>query len=396
VPTPFPFAADWSEPILERLEWLTDVLPSRNDTEQRVRLREGARRSVEFGVALLGNQERTLAENLVRAGQGGLFELPFWPDATQLLVAADSTATVLEVGVLAGLGFDAAGSLMLVDGLRSTLLAIGSVDVGGGTITLEAPLAAGWPAGARVVPAGLARLGERSAMRLRSDAAVVCTLSFSYEDEWLWTPAAEAATYRGYAVLEQQTNWADDPTVEYSRRLGVLDNSVGVPLVTDLSEVQRAARAHSWLLAGRSEIAAFRGWLAARAGRLVPFWLPSLQDDVQLVANVGAAATTLLVANGGRWRLDGTDAAIGRRDLRIVLASGAVLYRRVTAAAQIDSATEQLTIDAALGTEVTPSDVRQISWMPLARLAGDAAEMAYLTDTLAECTLSLASVRDVL
>jgi len=396
--TPFPFSADWSTPIVERFDWLTDLLPSANDTEQRVRLREGARRGVEYSLALLGNTERVLCENLLRAGGGGYFEVPFWPDAVQLDTAAAAAGLVLSVGEdLSGFNFVAGGYVQIVDGLRAAMLSIDDVDAEAGEISLVDPLAAGWPAGARVLPAGFARLQDRSnVVRYRSDAAAVSTLRFDFDGEWLWPAAEEDATYRSYSVLEQQTNWSNEPEADHSRSLAELDGSVGRRLVSDLTGIQRVAKGHSWLLGGREEIAAFRSFLAARAGRLVPFWLPSLQDDVHLVAPAASGATTLQVANLGRWRLDGSPAAIGRRDLRVVLVDGSVLYRRVTAAEQISADVEQLTLDSALGVAVTPTSVLQASYMRLVRLASDSVEIVYQTDRLAECSVGLASVRDVL
>ncbi|MGA0610570.1 hypothetical protein [Caldimonas sp. KR1-144] len=347
-------------------------------------------------MALLGNDERVLAENLLRAGQGGYFELPFWPDAVQLASDVNVGDSVLPVGAqLAGRGFAAGESLMLIDGLRSSMLLVFDVDEVAGEITLDAPLAQAWPAGARIAPAGFARLQDKTSLGYRSDAVAVGTLRFDFDGEWIWAPAVEDIVYRGYSVLTQQTNWTNEPQAEHSRVLAEVDGQVGRRLVTDLAGVERVSRGHSWLLAGREEIAAFRGFLAARMGRLVPFWLPSLQDDVQLVAGASGAAVALQVANRGLWRLNGTSAAIGRRDLRIVLFDGTVFYRRVTVAAEVSADVEELTIDAALGVAIAPEDVRQISFMRLARLASDAVEIAYRTDLLAECTLALASVRDL-
>ena len=44
--------------VLERLEWLTDVLPSFNGGEQRRQLREAPRRTFEFSVQLTGRDRR--------------------------------------------------------------------------------------------------------------------------------------------------------------------------------------------------------------------------------------------------------------------------------------------------------------------------------------------------
>jgi hypothetical protein len=151
-------------------------------------------------------------------------------------------------------------------------------------------------------------------------------------------------------------------------------------------------RTHRWLLVGRAAIAAFRAWLAARAGKLKPFWLPSFQSDLAVVAPVGDTDAFLTLENRGY--AEGPVAAVGRRDLMITTVSGARFYRRVTAASEIDAAREMVALDNGLGTTLQPNDFRQISFMRLVRLDTDKVEIAHVTDEVAEVVLSLRSLRD--
>jgi hypothetical protein len=52
-----------------------------------------------------------------------------------------------------------------------------------------------------------------------------------------------------------------------------------------------------------------------------------------------------------------------RRDIRIELANGVVLYRRIVASAVIDATTEQLSLDSPLGFDLDPDDIERISFM---------------------------------
>ena len=72
-----------------------------------------------------------------------------------------------------------------------------------------------------------------------------------------------------------------------------------------------------------------------------------------------------------------TPQATNRRDLRIQLASGAVLYRRINASVDNGNGTETLTLDASLGVAVTPDQVAQVSFMGLCRSDSDQFELGW-------------------
>jgi hypothetical protein len=86
----------------------------------------------------------------------------------------------------------------------------------------------------------------------------------------------------------------------------------------------------------------------------------------------------------------------GRRDLRIELNSGAVYYRRVTGSSTNDDGSERLSIFTALGVEVLPADIKQISFMSLMRLESDQVEFTYWTGESMESTNAMRSFRNVI
>lgn len=392
---PFPFSPDWSSLVIERLEWLTDVLTSSDGHEQRVRLRTGARRSIEYSTLLGTDLERALAENLLHASQAASIDLPMWLDTAWLTAPVSVAGTSIAVDATADHGFEVGGAVALVSGARSEAAEVASV--ASNSVGLAAGVDAAWPAGAKLVPVVSARLQPTVSLSYLSDAVGRATLQFALADEWTVEPAAETADYLGYPVLTPQTNWTENPVAEYSRRVDEFDSVVGLRAFEDLSGVTSAQRAHRWLIEGRSAIASFRAWLSARAGRLVPFWIPSNQADLRVVSNVSSGATTLVVENRGYAQLfdsPGDLATIGRRDIMVLSTTGTRYYRRITAAVELGADTEQITINSALGVALTTAQISIVSFMHLVRFASDAVELAHHTDALVEATIPLASVRD--
>lgn len=390
----FPFAPDWSADVIERLSWLTDVIPAAGGGEQRVRVREGARRTIEFQVVLGGDRERVSAHNIIGAAAGDVL-LPLWLDAPWLVAAAPSTTDVVPVHTTVDHDLAVGDDVALLHEGASEQGVVAAVAAG--SVDLVEPLQATWPAGARLAPLVPAQLRPDVQLVYPSDNTGRSTFTFDLVGEWIGTPAAETADYRGYTVLLPQTDWTEEVGDDLQHTLQVFDGDTGARSTTATTGVLKAQRVHRWALDGRPAIAAFRAWLAARAGRLVPFWQPSNQADLRVMLDIGSSATTITVEDRGFWRhfAGGERAsAIGRRDLMLVSSNGTRWFRRITNAQPMVDGRELITIDSALGSALPVSAVQMVSVMRLVRLAADTVEIAYSTDALARVALGLVSVVD--
>ncbi|MFW5872090.1 MAG: hypothetical protein ACOCUT_03200, partial [bacterium] len=72
----FPYKPDF--PILESLEWLTDVLEVRKGQEQRIKIRKYPRKILEWKVSLDEPIECTRLRALIAGEQDSEFMLPLW------------------------------------------------------------------------------------------------------------------------------------------------------------------------------------------------------------------------------------------------------------------------------------------------------------------------------
>lgn len=382
-------APDWTEPVVERLEWLTDVMESHAGAEQRVRLRESPRRHFEYRVLVGSDQARVHMENRLLSWQARVYGLPVWTDASIASEDIVAGATSLPVPT-ANRDFVVGGIVGLVNGLHSEFAEITAVNAM--SISLNDPIVRDWPAGTKIVPVRSARVQNDLGIGYVTDAIAASRPQFQLEDEWPIAPMSETQDYLGYPVLLTPPNWTEDLQGEFGRKWRELDYLTGRRVVDDLTGLARTRRVHRWLLVGRAAIAGFRFWLAARAGRLKPFWLPSFQSDLRVIAPVGGTDAFLTVEN--RSYAEGPVAAVGRRDLLISTTSGAQFYRRVTAASEISDSSELVAIDSPLGTTLPPEQFQRISFMQLVRLDTDNVEIAHITDEVAEVVLPLRSIRD--
>lgn len=384
---PWVWRPDWARGMSERLEWSTDVLTAYDGTEQRVKLQEYPRRTFEFAFMAEGSQRRRLEAALYGWGARS-WALPVWPDGEALTVAL--APDDMEVMCSTATRDYHVGGLVIVladDGSHETA-EVESVQAD--RVVLARPIISAWPVGTMVYPARIARLPDTQSISRFTGSVSYGPVRFECEDVSEWTPAT-GTTYRGVPVMTDKPNWVDDIGLDFVRKLSALDFGSGKRAYADESGMPEIVQTHRWLLDGRTELANFRAWLYARAGKFAAVWVPTWADDLIVTAPVGASAVNIDVEHTHYVRHMAQ--AMHRRDIRIQLASGAVHYRRITASVDVNATTERLTIDSAIGTALQPGDIVQVSFMAICRLDSDGVEISYFTGDIADATHAVRAVR---
>jgi len=371
---------NWKREVIERWQWLTDVLTAYDNSEQRVKLRAKPRREYEFQVTAFG-RERQEMENALWGWQHRLFAVPIWQDRRQLLSGAAAGGTALSLDT-SGTEFEAGGLAVLTlhDGLAEAqeILAVAP-----GSLALKLPLQNLWPSGAYVYPARLGRIGARQALtRLTGDVAEL-VVNFRFDDAGTLGAPDTYPAYRGLPVLEDAPNWAGSLEAEFVHKIAEFDYQTGPAFVEYEGAVPNRLQQFRWFLNGRAAVDRYRRMLGALSGRLTPFWFPSQTSDFTVTQPIGANATQITVRNTGYAQY--ARQQNGRKDIRIQLRNGAIHYRRLTDAAILSDAEENLQIDSALGSAaIQPDDIRQVSFLSLVRLDQDQVEIAWRTAAFAE------------
>lgn len=385
---PWGFSPDWSSPVTERLAWLTDVLSSPLGGEQRRALRIAPRRSFEASMLVEG-RERAFFD-LALAGWGRkVWAVPVWHDVQQL--AADLPAASSRINCDVSQREFRAGGLALLRGdtaFDTEAVEILAIDATG--LQLKRPTQLTWAANTRLYPVRLARIAECDSKRL-TDMLSRAQVTFDLAEASDWTAVLPATMYRGRPVFEQRPDESEDLSIGYERLLLTLDNGAGLPAVTDTAARNFGLQQHRWLLAGRAEAAAWRSLLYGLRGRAKTVWVPTHANDFRLTRPATGSLLTVERVGYSRFGV-GTQ---GRRDIRIELVDGTVLYRRITAAAE-GTNTEDLSLDSDLPKVINPADVARISYMALCRQADDATELTHLTDAegVARAIITWRGVRD--
>lgn len=382
----WPVTPDWGDRVNESLAWGTDVMTaSATAVSDHVSYRLGPRRSLAFEVAAVrGPQHRQLVDNLL-AGHRGRWLLPIWPDVQWLGVSLPAT---LESIPCATDGFELAvgGKALLYAGIN-TWEVVEIATVASDHIGLVDPIVGAYGPGARLYPLLWARERPGSVERLLNDVGSRRRITFEIDEPTDWPALADPTLYLTHPVLDVRPDESEDPTVSYSRLLQGVDYDGALPFRYDLADQALRMQSTHWKLFGRAAHTWFRSLLSTLEGRCVPMWLPSFAQDLTLASAVAGGSPSMSVQWSG-YTLFGKGRH-NRRDLRIELLDGTVLYRRIDDAVEAGD-TETLTLSSQLADgSVAPEQIRAVSFMALSTLANDDVEIEHITDADGTATSTL-------
>lgn len=385
----WPWMPDWSTPVLERIEWATDVIQAHDGSEQRSALRLGPRKSYEFEAWFTGRDRRT-AEASIYGWGAQVWALPIWPDGLDLAAPLPAGSTTIAIDTT-GRDYVADGLAILTTDARhyetvEVLSATSSL------VTFKRATLQDWPAGARIYPARAARLQDRAQLpRWDFDVSRMRVL-FSVDEPVDYPAATGGTTYRGYPVLDRRPDWSPGLDLEMLRKLATLDPITGPVVVDDEADMPMLLQRCGFTLTSHAESDAFRRTLYRMRGRQVGAWVPTWQRDLVIVAPFLAAAVQIDIEHCAYTRQIAQGR--GRRDIRIEMRDGAVFHRRIVSSEETSEDVERIAVDSALGRDVAPDDVLAVHFMMFARHESDAVELSHWTGDVCETVISYRGVRN--
>lgn len=381
----FTVKPDWGQPITETLEWLTSVTESPNAVEQRMGLRISPRQKFEIGYVLFG-PKRTYFDALTMAGGGSPLYLPLWHDCGFLDTDVSAGASALNIDTR-WTEFQNCNFLVLMkDEFNYELAEISAYT--DSTITLNGPLNASWPfRTTRVYPVKQVYIEQQPSGDRFADRAGRFRLRFVSMEPNKSNAVSPLGTFMSNYVLETEPNEADSLRYSYDRKMYIIDEKTGIPLLSDVAPF--LLQTHSWFAKGRQRASELRGVLYALMGRRVPIWIPSFYSDFELIDTTLAAGTTLHVKRCGYTDIGGPFK--NREYILIHMRDGTRLYRKIVAASIVgaEGVSEDLLIDSAPTHDLTPDNILRISFLSFSRLDQDSVELTHHTSSKGVTTSNL-------
>lgn len=373
----FGWLVDWSKPIRETLQWLTDILQSQTGFEQRRSLRLTPRIHYEAEF-LIYDAERQYFD-LVMIGWGAkTFALPIWNQQQWLktthtvgstIIYCDTTHRNFRANRLAILrgqtAFD--NETVEVESILSDRL------------ILKRPLQKNWVKGTCLSPAVTAQLSQQPNLIKRTDRMMRASVALTVTEAIDHPTTFPTTIYRNYPVLEEKPNEHNDLTHSYERLLYQLDNKTGLVLQKDMAQAAFGLYQYEWMTYGRVQQANLRALFYALCGSQKAIWLPTFSHDLTISAVIIANTQTLDIQWCGYTRF--AQKQLGRQDIQITLKNQSKLYRRIISAIEINNTTERLVVDQVFTSQINVNDIANISFISLCRLSNDNVTFEHTNDS---------------
>ncbi|MDX1464127.1 MAG: hypothetical protein R3215_00310 [Halomonas sp.] len=392
----WPFPPNWVRPVAERREYQTDILGSRDRTEQRRALRGKPRAALEYRVTVDRDQARRL-DRMLWSLQPYTLLVPLWPRGCRLSADAALAATVLVLDRPFPGDTRVGDPLIIAPGDDTPEAAtLAGISADRQTLTLADPLDLSWSAGARVYPAWPCVMP--SDIRGRRRTAQVLELPLRFERLVDTRPAGAAygapdLEVGGVEVLLREVNWAGGLDATYDWPATLVDSGIGPQFREVLGRFAPHTLAGEVVCEGRAAVDWWQGFFDRHKGRLGQFLVPTRIDPLPLVApTLGGIDFELADGDVGRYLPPPevfTHLLVRKQD------GSRALYEIDTITADLGADVTRITTldpwDEAYG----PEEALGTQFVMTARLASDALEITWLTDGVATFTLALAAAERI-
>lgn len=385
------FPLDWKAPPLDRLEWLTDVISSYDNHEERAGLRQEPRRTLEVGFTVKTDRLGRLDALVYGAGSQD-YLIPEWMDATELTLALVTGHDVLECDP-SNRNFTEGSYILIGDDPSNFIVSqiefVGSTYIG---LTEGLVLPETLPLGTKIYPARICKLISPARQQQVSAGVLTMRATFQVDDQPFYSGIPTGTSFGGVQVFLRSHNWADNIQRDYDRSLDILDSSTNTPRWIDKSGFAQITRSGKFVLRDRADRWAFIQWLYSILGRLMPFWKEDRESVIQLSPRQGTTTTSSLHMLPFGF-VEFLKSQPCRTAIILRHIDGSIYYRNIVdAGVDGTSGDEVLTLDSSIRGSV-PSDWLLISYMELVRLSADAVEIAHEAATVAQVAVSFIGVR---
>lgn len=388
----WPYGPDWSRGFNVRRAFETDIVRSRNATEQRRSLRDKPRLSAEY-TTVVSDDEKRLADHHMRAWQNRPVTIPDFARWARTTASSSSGTSTLTINPMPA--WVAADQPLVLCGTTIEQVLVQSVV--GTTITIVGTLAATWASGSVIRPTffGLFDGRTRSTRLTKGTAAIDITISAYPGGEPPRDEGSAWATFNGYEVFTLQPDFVSPPSVGYLWPVEQIDYGRG--RTAEFRPVERfnrdvEAEFNGLDVDGSAEIEQFFDRMKGRRGA---FYMPTWEKDLILAASAGSGDSDFL-AEGPELADDFADADFDDTwAIAVCLTNGTHIYRLVTGIAAgtgPEAGDSRVTVSAAWGVALSAANVARISWMPLWRMASDEMTTVWRTTLSAGVRLGMTTV----
>jgi hypothetical protein len=372
------FYFDWfpEEGYSEELGFLTEIMTSKDGTEQRHALRRYPRQKFRMEFREDGAELTRLLHTLLGRA-GATWGIPLWHEATVLSASAAALDTVINVGSTDYRDFRTLGVAVIFQ--ERGILDIMQIDsFTANTITAVNPLVNAYPKGTLVMPVRVAKTGGAQRGSRWPRRAARLSLEFTVEDV-----AQDLADTAGWPTLNSKVLIDDGNALgrsgtvreEVNADIVVLDPEIGSRAQFDFALLSRYVTRKSWYPSGIQKLWEIRQLLHALRGRQTSWYLPADRDNLVLTQDISLGANTFTIENAGVSYVAGVSS---HEYVRVTETDGTQTTKKMlSSAASLDGLSETVTVDGTWPAGILIADVQRMEIIHKVRFNSDKIQIRY-------------------
>ena len=368
--------------MIENLEWLTNVLTSKDGSETRQSLRESPRQKFSIK-SFIQVSEQARADNLIYGWGDMTWAIPIWGEGRHPTSVVNELDETIAVDTRFG-DFRAGGEAVIWQNERAyDLFTI--VSFTDDEIVLDRGISFDFNLNSIVCPIRIGRMSKEP-KRVSKGHNAVLSLIFESDDNICFATSASPTVFLSEDTYLDQPDKPGGNTFKdtYFKELNIVDYKTG--MVTQYSpwDYTKIGRAFLVTLEGLEAIWNFRLWLHRRAGKQRPFYMPTYENNMR-VAGTGNMATSFTI-----WNDENQIQAEARDHIYIKMKDGTEYLRTVIDIYNVDDDQTMVTIDTAISRN--KEDVDYISYMGLKRISSDRIQLKWKANDIVECVVPIKEV----
>lgn len=366
-------------PVVETLEWLTDIIPAHKGKEQRIALRSSPRRGIRYSFILENEDERRRQYRRWYKSMGSRIVLPFYQYSTRLTASSASGTSQLY--------FDPAntdlreGEFAILYRARTDegfLVKLGALAVDGAA--LDTPLTFDATTDMVIAPCFTSRLLDRTGLSMYSVTGEISIQAEVMDTRPLFSRPGSTAvisSFDGYNVLDRRPVVVGETPELFDRNYEVMDNKTGLQESYYSWPHPAVGGSKQWRIRRRVnpvEMDWWRDFLAAAEGQQNPFLMPTWFEDLVAAEAPATGSSSLLLQASDYASLYHPYETYKR--LQIETAAGTI-WKKVLTATDNPDGTATLELDTPFGPNPEDVIINRISFLNLTRFASDTVTLTH-------------------
>jgi hypothetical protein len=383
----FAISPDWSRTVSEKLSFWTQILESRDGSEQRIIMRVIPKWSFKY-TFLEGHESLNLIDSLLYGWGARSYAVPLWTHKSRVSVPVYAGALEIPCDTL-GRPF-VEGGLCVLWRNPLTCETLEVANIFPNKLTLARPISQEYASGF-IMPALLCHLVEETT-KITALTSDLLEGEVEFEpDEWQdITPVEISDKYNGLMILPFKHDFKSGRSRTVDRRILYYDTGMG-----KYSRVDRRGypmdviQIDDIFLTSRAEIRRFKGFLMTVFGQAKPFYLMLNEDQLKVSRNLEYGSNMLYITNLSYGLLE---SHLDNRKTLFIKTKDERYIVNVTSYIGTEVGDIILLLDTSWPRAIPKEEVAQIGFLVKARLNHDEFEINYTADTLARTSISIKGV----